>query len=101
MSPDTFIDEVWLDQFLGKIFFLSHSLVKVRRDSKASKFRVFTKHWIPLAKLSQRIEAAFPECTVKPYLFYNKTHTVDVRTNGAITWRDFIWTTVNALESYL
>ena len=95
------IDEVWLDQFIGKIEFWSHSIIKVRPDSKSTKFRIYTKQRISLKKVTDIFSETFPGCIVKPYLFYNKTHTVDVRTKDPVTWRDFIWKTVNALRKHL
>ncbi len=95
------VDEVWLNQYQDKIGFWSFSLIKANPDSKASKFRVFTKkQYIPLKKVKSLMKTAFPKCTVIPCFGYRYTHTFDVRMDK-ITWREFIWNTVNALGDYL
>ena len=95
------IDENWLNQFIGKISFWSFSIIKVRPDSKATKFRVFTHQRINFKRIRFLIEGAFPGCQVIAGWGYKHRHTFDVRVTQPITWREFIWKTVNALGRYL
>ena len=95
------VDEVWLNQFIGKITFWSFSFIKVRPTSMASKFRVYTKQRIPLNRGKSLIEAEFPGCKVVPGWSYRHRHTFDVKVKNAISWSEFIMGTVEALERYL
>lgn len=81
--------------------FWSFSFIKVRPDSKATKFRVFTHQRINFKRIKSLIEAAFPGCNVVACWGYKYRHTFDVRVTQPIMWREFIWKTVKAIGRYL
>lgn len=93
------INEEWLNRFSGRIFFWSFSFVKVRPDTLATKFRVYTKRLISKRKLFDAIEGAFPEgCSVEPCWKYRWRHTFDIKTTAPMRWDAFIWRVCKALE---
>ena len=101
VHPDTLIDEDWLDQYQGRISFWSYSFTKVRPDTKSSKFRVYTRQFIPLHRLKQLIQEKIPESQAYPLWGYSYRHTFDVRTLQPMPWAVFIWETVTALGDHL
>lgn len=96
------IDRDYLDRFLGKIFYWSFTLGKIKPTTRTSKFRVVTHRHIPRHKLIPLVEAAFPDgCKVTLVRGYSFTHTFDVRTTFPLRWDEFIWKCTNALEDIL
>lgn len=96
------IDIAWLNQFLGKIFFWSFSVTKVLPNTYATKFRVYTKRYIPPEDLFKTVEGEFPDgCKVTLCRPYGWRHTFDVKTANPLMWRVFIMRICKALEGLL
>ena len=96
------IDREYLDKFLGKIFFWSFTIGKIKPHMHASKFRVVTHRYIPKYKLIPLVEAAFPDgCKVTLMMGYSFTHTFDVRTTDPMRWDEFISKCTSALETVI
>jgi hypothetical protein len=96
------IDEEYLNQFLGRIFFWSFGFNKTGPYTHSTKFRVCTHRFIPQHKLSSLVEGAFQNgCEVKPVQGYSFRHTFDVKTTTPLRWDEFVWRIVKALEGVL
>ena len=99
--PPEEIDEEYLDKFLGRIFFWSFTISKIRPDDQTTKFRVCTHRYISPYVLTPLIEKVIPGCKVNPVAGYSFRHTFDVKTVEPLRWDDFMWLIVNALETKL
>jgi len=96
------IDTEYLDKFLGRIFFWSFTIGKIKPHMHTTKFRVVTHRHIPVRKLISLVEETFPDgCRVTPVRGYNFRHTFDVKTASPWRWDDFIWRVTRALEGVL
>ena len=74
------IDPEWLDKFLGKIFFWSFTIGKIRPSDHTTVLRVTTHNYVPKHKLFPLVEAAFPDgCKVSLVRGYVFTHSFDIR----------------------
>ena len=98
----TELDTDYLDKFMGRIAFWSFTYRRIKPESHASKFRIFTHRYIPKDKLARLVEAAFPDgCKVTFILGYKYRHTFDVRTTYPLRWDEFIWRITKSLEAVL
>lgn len=96
------IDTEYLNKFLGKIFFWSFTIGKVNPHTHTTKFRVVTHRHVPIPKLIQLVESAFPGGSkVTPVRGYNFRHTFDVQTSVPLRWDEFIWKITKSLEGAL
>ena len=96
------IDPVWLNKFLGKIFFWSFTVKKTYPSNHTSKLRVSTHNYIPKHKIYPRIEAAFPEgCNVKLVYAYQFTHSFDLHLSKPMRFDAIIWRVTKSLEDVL
>jgi len=96
------IDEEFLNKFLGRIFFWSFTITKVRPDDRATKFRVCTHRYISPYDVTPRVLSYFPEGTRVNFVRgYSFRHTFDIRLPEPMEWREIIWRMVNALEDRL
>jgi len=100
--PINEVDAAFLDKFLGRIFFWSFTVTKVRPNDQATKFRVCTHKYISPYDVTPRVLNYFPEGTQVNFIRgYSFRHTFDVKTPEPMAWREFIWRVVNALEDKL
>jgi len=98
----TQINIEYLDKFLGRIFFWSFTIGKIKPYMHTTRFRVVTHRHIPVRKLISLVEGAFPDGSkVSPVMGYNFRHTFDVHTSAPFRWDAFIWRVTNALEGVL
>ena len=98
----TDIDKQWLDRFLGKIFFWSFTVHRIRPSDHTSKIRVTTHRYISPYVLIPRVESVFPEgCEIKPVAGYNYRHTFDIRLGKPLRYDTIVWRVTNALEDLL
>jgi len=96
------LDPQWLDRFMGRIFFWSFTVRKVRPSDHTSKLRISTHNYIPKHKLFTQVEAAFPEgCEVKLVPAYQYTHSFDIRLGRPLRFDEIIWRVTKALEDVL
>lgn len=96
------IDEEYLNKFLGKIFFWSFTIGKVKPHTHTTKFRVVTHRHVPVRKLVSLVEKAFPDGSkVTPVRGYNFRHTFDVKTAFPLRWDSFVWRITKSLEDVL
>jgi len=96
------IDPLWLNTFLGQIFFWSFTVKKTRPSDHTSKLRVSTHNYIPQQKLFPRVEAAFPDgCDVKLVHAYQFTHSFDIHLSQPLRFDDIIWRITKSLEDVL
>lgn len=100
--PTFDIDKDYLDKFLGRIFFWSFTMGKVKPYHHATLFRICTHRYVPKQKLPILIEPMFPEgCRIIPVKGYSFRHTFDVKTTHPMKWKEFIQRIVKALEGVL
>lgn len=96
------IDPLWLNTFLGRIFFWSFTLKKCRPSDHTTKLRVSTHNFVPKYKLFPLVEKAFPEgCEVKLVRGYNFTHSFDLKLSKPLRFDDIIWRVTKSLEDVL
>lgn len=100
--PHEKIDPVFLDKFMGKIFFWSFTLYKVRANEHCTKLRVCTHRFVPKHKLFNLVESKFPEgVEVKLVPGYSFRHTFDVKLSIPMRVDTIVWRVVNALEGHI
>ncbi len=96
------IDTEYLNKFLGKIYFWSFTIRKIKPFDHTTVLRVTTHRYIPKHKLFNRVEGAFPEGSkvtlVRGYVF---TRSFDIRLSKPMRVDTIIWRVTKALEGVL
>ncbi len=98
----TQIDEEYLNKFLGKIFFWSFTISKVKPHHHTTKLRISTHNFVPKNKIFHRIEEVFPDgCEIKLVRGYQFTHSFDLKLSNPMRYDEIIWRVTRAMEEVL
>lgn len=96
------IDIEYLNKFLGRIFFWSFTIRKVKPHHHATKLRICTHRYVPKDKIKNLVEGMFPEgVEIKIIRGYPFRHTFDIGVPVPMRVDALIWRIVNALEGVL
>ena len=102
LQLDETIDETQLNRYIGKITFMTGTLMRVAPNAYCRSYRFSTSKYLPYPKIRDRLLPLLPPSTKLTRAgFYQVTHSIDVVFPFGVRVDTFVWRITNALEDLL